>query len=197
MGREPQNSIEMSLARARAMIPRPLKDWHPYRRAQLAHLVFCAMGIGVSMYALYVEVNKITTPAYKPMCDISEHVKCSRVLVSEYSRGFGLLGSFFGADSPLNMSNCAFGIVFYMIVFCLGFIHQPTVLYLTVWFVVLAYVMSMYLMAVLIFVLSDFCVVCATIYAINTLLMLATFSRYSCSPKIAQEKLYKSQKKYN
>lgn len=38
-----------------------LGRWHPYRRAQLAHHVLCAAGIGVSMYALYVDVNKGST----------------------------------------------------------------------------------------------------------------------------------------
>lgn len=41
------------------------------------------IGILVSTYALYVELTVEAHPEYKALCDISEHVKCSRVLTSE------------------------------------------------------------------------------------------------------------------
>ncbi|XP_022664977.1 vitamin K epoxide reductase complex subunit 1-like isoform X2 [Varroa jacobsoni] len=137
-------------------------------------------------------------PDYKSLCDLAEHISCSRVLTSEYSRGFGLLGRLFGHDSALNMPNCALGIVFYMILFCLGFLHQPNVLLLTVLLSFLANGMSLYLAAVLFFVLEDLCIVCVTTYIINAGLLVASAFRYVRCPKRAKERAFRSSlKKFN
>jgi len=45
--------------------------------------VACCCGIAVSLYALWVEVQKHRNPAYVAVCDLGENMKCSRVLTSE------------------------------------------------------------------------------------------------------------------
>ena len=46
------------------------------------HMLFCALGILVSVYALYVEVRKHKDSKYKAACDLGENMSCSRVLTS-------------------------------------------------------------------------------------------------------------------
>lgn len=46
------------------------------------HMLFCALGILVSVYALHVETRKHQDSKYKAACDLGENMSCSRVLTS-------------------------------------------------------------------------------------------------------------------
>ena len=46
------------------------------------HMLFCGLGILVSVYALYVETRKHRDKTYKAVCDLGENMSCSRVLTS-------------------------------------------------------------------------------------------------------------------
>ena len=46
------------------------------------HMLFCGLGILVSVYALYVETRKHRDHTYKAACDLGENMSCSRVLTS-------------------------------------------------------------------------------------------------------------------
>ena len=50
----------------------------------LLRFMTCIFGIGVSVYALYVEVTKLHDKEFKAMCDISETMSCSKVFTSKY-----------------------------------------------------------------------------------------------------------------
>ena len=50
---------------------------------KLLRLLFCFAGVTLSIYALHVELSKAHDSEYKAMCDISEHVSCSRVFASK------------------------------------------------------------------------------------------------------------------
>ena len=52
------------------------------------HLLFGALGILLSLYALYVELQKERNPNYVALCDINEQMSCSKVLTSEYVQFF-------------------------------------------------------------------------------------------------------------
>ena len=45
--------------------------------------VACWCGIALSVYALWVEVQKHRNPQYVAICDLGDNMKCSRVLTSE------------------------------------------------------------------------------------------------------------------
>lgn len=47
------------------------------------HSVACWCGIALSLYALWVEVQKHRNPLYVAMCDLGDNMKCSRVLTSQ------------------------------------------------------------------------------------------------------------------
>ena len=57
------------------------------------HLLFGALGILLSLYALYVELQKERNPNYVALCDINKQMSCSRVLTSEYVQFFFCNGS--------------------------------------------------------------------------------------------------------
>ena len=46
-------------------------------------LFLCAIGMFISMYALYVEILKEKDPNYTAMCDVNSYMTCSRVLTSK------------------------------------------------------------------------------------------------------------------
>ena len=47
------------------------------------NLGFSLIGILLSSYSLYVELRKEADPSYRPMCDLHEHVSCSKAFMSE------------------------------------------------------------------------------------------------------------------
>ncbi|CAH2048581.1 unnamed protein product, partial [Iphiclides podalirius] len=94
-----------------------------YDRAVVATAI---IGILLSTYALYVEMAAEANPDYKAFCDLSEHASCTRVLTSEFSKGFG----FFWEDSSLEVPNCVYGIVFYCTIIFLSTFERPAAVHL-------------------------------------------------------------------
>merc|ERR1711887_450282 len=84
-------------------------------RSQGALVFLCLLGFAVCIYALNVEFHVEANPDYKAMCDINDQMSCSKVLTSQYGKGFGLLGYILGDDHPLNLKNPFFGLAFYTI----------------------------------------------------------------------------------
>ena len=54
-------------------------------------LLLYAMGIGLSSFAYYVELQKSADEKYVALCDIDEGMSCSKVFNSKYGKGFGLV----------------------------------------------------------------------------------------------------------
>ena len=48
-----------------------------------SYSVACLCGIVLSVYALWVEIQKHRNPHYVAACDLGDNMKCSRVLTSE------------------------------------------------------------------------------------------------------------------
>jgi len=42
----------------------------------------CMIGLGLSYYAYIVEIKKEQDDSYEPMCDISEHISCTKVFMT-------------------------------------------------------------------------------------------------------------------
>ena len=60
-----------------------------------SYSVACWCGIALSVYALWVEIQKHRNPLYVAACDLGDNMKCSRVLTSE-----SVSAVFFHADNP-------------------------------------------------------------------------------------------------
>lgn len=49
----------------------------------ISRLLVCLAGIALSIYALHVELSKAHDKDYKALCDINEHMSCSKVFTSK------------------------------------------------------------------------------------------------------------------
>lgn len=99
------------------------------------------IGIILSIYAYYVETQSELDSNYEAMCDINEHISCTKVFSSKwdlhkilfkqkkkncyannsrYGKGFGIIGLIFGENSILNQPNGLTGIFFYLLLAILG-----------------------------------------------------------------------------
>lgn len=85
-------------------------------------IAFCCMiGVLLSIYALNIEIHAESDSSYEALCDISEHVSCSKVFTSKYGKGFGIIAPIFGEKSMLNQPNPLYGIFFYSLI---GFLSE-------------------------------------------------------------------------
>ena len=114
------------------------------------------IGFCISLYAYFVDQNIQKDPTYKPVCDISDAVSCSKPIRSPYGK---LLG----------FSNSYLGLVYYPILAILAVVGNNTSL------LVLAtgsLVFSLYLAYILFTKIKSFCLICLSIYAINISIFL-------------------------
>lgn len=141
------------------------------------HVAFSCLGILVSIYALYVEIKKEHNPDYVAHCDFHENASCSRVLTSEYGKGFGLLQYLVGKESMLNVRNCSVGIVFFAVQLISGMLPFDWMSHVLFYSSVGACIGCTYLAYVLFFVLKDLCVVCLVTYVANFGLLYLNHAR--------------------
>lgn len=50
---------------------------------KLGRFLVCVVGIALSGYALHVELSHARNKEYKALCDINEHMSCSKVFSSK------------------------------------------------------------------------------------------------------------------
>lgn len=143
-----------------------------------AVVFLCLLGYVVCVYALSVEFHVEADPQYEAMCDINEKMSCTKVLTSEYGKGFGLLGYIIGHDHPLNLKNPFFGLAFYTIQLILSDRKSSLACKLQLATAIMANCGTLWLAYILYFVLNDFCVVCVSTYAINFCVLLTNITRF-------------------
>ncbi|XP_053684586.1 vitamin K epoxide reductase complex subunit 1 [Sabethes cyaneus] len=134
-------------------------------------------GFLLSLYTSYVEIRSERDHGYQAMCDISEHISCTKVFTSAYGRGFGLVGPVFGEQSALNLPNGFYGIFYYFLMAGLSFSNNLRVAYFATYLIGLSNILSIYLAYLLYFVLKDLCVVCVTTYAVNLISLIVAMQK--------------------
>lgn len=122
--------------------------------ALIALLGFC-----LTFYAYWVDRKLLQNSNYKPVCDISEKVSCSKPFASPYSQ---LLG----------FSNTIIGIVFYTSMFWLAITGFNKLLFIAA---VGSAIASVYLAYILFAKVKSLCLICISIYIVNILLLIAAF----------------------
>lgn len=127
----------------------------------MEQLIMPLAGIGLllSLYTLKVEHKIATKPRAAAVCDISDHVSCTRAFTSEYGKTFGV-------------SNGAWGLIYYLVVLSVATAGFGMIL---PWLTGAAVLGSCYFAYNLYFKLKDFCVVCTSVYIVNILLFLVQF----------------------
>ncbi len=125
----------------------------------ISSFILGVCGFGLSAYAFFLEYKISRDPTYKPICDLSDAVSCSKPVLSPYGKLFGI-------------SNALIGIVFYAAVCTFAFAHAYTLL---LYASIAACVVSLYLAGVLYTKIRVFCLVCTALYCINGLLFLVSY----------------------
>lgn len=137
------------------------------------------IGILLSVYSLFVEIQAHADKNYKALCDINEQISCTRVFLSEYGRGFGLVAPVLGKDSMLNLPNPVFGVVFYLLIIGISlFMKNKTGLKILTVLTATSFLMSIYLASIL-YKMDDTCVVCISTYVVNSALLYLSFKRFN------------------
>jgi vitamin-K-epoxide reductase (warfarin-sensitive) len=123
--------------------------------------VLCAAGMLISAYAFYVRDKVIKTTSYKPICDISARISCSRALGSRYSKTLGI-------PNPLA------GFIFYVLLLALSFSEIHLIPYPAG----ISVLFSLYLAYISYIKQKNFCLVCTLTYLLNiALLVLSIMAR--------------------
>src|ERR1700722_6641544 len=116
-------------------------------------MILAVVGFCLSLY-LVLEERKIKQNAgYKPMCDISDQISCSKVIKSEYANLF-------------IVSNPLIGVFYYVAILFLAAFKMISVLKIATF---LGFLMSCYLMYILFHKIKTICVVCLTVDILNVL----------------------------
>lgn len=160
--------------------------------------------------SIYTEVTKrklLNDKNYVPFCNFNEY-SCSKIMLSEYSTGFGLN---FIPDA-LKISNSLYGIIFYAIVaslsknnntlrkielytfinnsLILGFSKQIHVVEIQLFLSSLSIWMSIYLSYVLFYIIKDVCLVCILMHSLNAITIFFVIMKYLYSLKMKKTKTF-------
>ncbi|XP_033928374.1 vitamin K epoxide reductase complex subunit 1-like [Melopsittacus undulatus] len=143
-----------------------------------ARAALCVAGAALSLYALHVERAHAQDPSYRAACDLREGVSCSHVFGSRWGRGLGLVEPLLGKDSVINLPNGALGLLFYGLQGILGPIRGRAASVLLLASSLASALASLWLAAILAFILHDLCLVCLTSYGVNLLLLRLNLRRW-------------------
>lgn len=121
-------------------------------------IILALIGFVLSLYAWHVERKVRMVKTYSPVCDISEHVSCSKAFSSIYGKHFGV-------------SNGTYGLIFYVVIIALALMNMQTGI---VVLSLISVIGSVYLASVLYIKLKNFCIICTGIYLINVLIFILT-----------------------
>lgn len=122
-------------------------------------VVLACIGFALSLYASIVEKKLKDDPAYKPACDISDRISCSKVATSSYANLFFV-------------SNALAGMLFYALVIILTVFDYERLLMIVL---VCGALMSIYLAYILYAKIKSLCLVCTATYIINAALLACMY----------------------
>ena len=136
-------------------------------------LMLASLGFLLSLYAYRVEKKILTDPHYKPFCDLSDMISCTKPLTSPYAKLFYI-------------SNSIAGMMYYALIALLALLpmshlnlpnlHIPTLLVIVSFGGALASIILAYLLYVKI---KSLCLICTSLYLINFLILAyALFTYY-------------------
>lgn len=149
----------------------------------------CLQGFALSYYGYVVEMAKEENDSYEAMCDISEHVSCTKAFMSEYGKGFGIIPE----TSPFYMPNSVYGLIFYALVAILGMFNKYFTSALVVTLGVCSNLGSIYL-AYILYILNNLCLVCVSTYVTNAIILILAVKKHR---KLFRDGTNKKKKKKN
>lgn len=118
-------------------------------------MILATIGFSISLYAYWVE-NKIKNePEYKPACDLSDQISCSKPMLSQYANIF-------------YFSNALWGIIAYTVIFLLAYFNMIQPLLVVA---ICMCIVSIILGYLLYFKIKSLCIVCTSLYIVNFLIL--------------------------
>jgi len=108
--------------------------------------------IGFLLSTYYLSIRKKLKPGYKPLCDISKNISCSKAIESKHSTLF-------------IVPNALLGLFYYTVIFALAPVSMTYVLYLSI----PASLTSIYLIFMSI-KMRNLCIVCLIVNIVNFLI---------------------------
>ena len=121
--------------------------------------ILAITGFLISTYAYITEKKLNVNPDFKPACDLSDRISCSKPLKSEYANLFYI-------------SNTMAGITFYALLAILAFFNMTAALFYAA---IAACALSLYLAYLLYFKIGALCLICTSLYIVNALLLFFSY----------------------
>jgi vitamin-K-epoxide reductase (warfarin-sensitive) len=119
-------------------------------------LVLAAVGFCISVYTYFLEKKIKEQPNYKPVCDLSDRISCSKPMKSPYA-------------SIFYFSNAVVGIAYYLMIIVLALLQMHSLLLFAT---AAGCIFSAFLAYLLYFKIKSLCLLCTTLYVINILLLI-------------------------
>lgn len=119
-------------------------------------LALAAIGFCISVYTYLLEKKIKSKPNYKPACDLSDRISCSKPMKSPYAALF-------------YFSNAIVGVAYYLMIIVLALLQMNSLLLFAT---VAGCLVSAFLAYLLYFKIKSLCLLCTSLYIINILLLL-------------------------
>lgn len=124
-------------------------------------MILAVLGSCIALYTYLLEQKVKKMPQYKPMCDISDAISCTKPMKSSYA-------------SLFYISNAFLAFIFYVLIVVLALFQLKSFL------MVIGLggcAMSCVLAYLLYFRIKSLCILCTTLYIINFLLLYVLLRR--------------------
>ena len=122
-------------------------------------IMLAALGLGISLYTYVIEQRLKRDVSYKPVCDISDRISCSKPMQSQYA-------------SLFYFSNALVGTVFYGLLIALALVEARNLMFIAT---IGASIVSCVLAYLLYVKIKALCLLCTSLYIINLLLLYLSF----------------------
>lgn len=119
-------------------------------------LVLAMVGFSICVYTYLLEQKIKSKPNYKPACDLSDRVSCTKPMKSDYAALF-------------YFSNSIIGAAYYLMIITVALLQMHSLLLFAS---VAGCIVSAFMAFLLYFKIKSLCLLCTTLYIINILLLL-------------------------
>ncbi len=120
----------------------------------LSIILLAMIGFSISLYTYLTELKVKENPDYKPVCDISDRISCSKPMKSQYANIFFI-------------SNALVALAFYTSLIPFALVNAT---HLLVFLTGISCIASVGLAYLLYFKIKTLCLLCTAMYIINALL---------------------------
>ena len=121
-------------------------------------IIIALIGLAISVYGITIEHKLQQDAQYKPACDISDTISCSRPFFSPYGKMFGI-------------SNSKISALYYCLIIIAIMNMNSTALLVTSAGVAVSVVFAY----ILYFKIRSLCLICTSLYIINITLVLTCY----------------------